>query len=231
MIENWPDGGDGRPHRSESEESREYLDLVGSLADAAEARESPGDSRRPGGAAPELAGQARHLATIAALERRIAELEPLGARLADTEQRRVALEVQIRTVEEERDRLASERIERAALKRRNDRLEHELARTRELSETAQRELNETRQHVMQDQESTQDWSREALRLRKQLDEAERRATDARRRLKTAGDALGLAVDGSRPVRRGDLVRLAQLMVLDSGSADAMVDEVRKLFPR
>lgn len=212
---------DIRSHHLDEDQLEELLNQV-------RTNHPPAPASPPGAAAETSpAGDS----TIALLEQRIAELEPLSHRLADTEKRRMDLEVQLRVIREERDALAAERVERAALKRRNERLEHELARTRELSETAMRELSETRQHVQSDMETSKDWSREALRLRKQVEKLELAATENRRRLKSAGEALRSAVDGNRPVRRGDLVRLAELMVVDSGDADAVVNEVRRLFPR
>lgn len=227
-----PEDGDGRADQPRRRDFKQPLDLYDS-------------SPEPQGDAPTLpaprpqaelvtttAGlNASEGETIAALQRRVAELEPLNERLADTEQRHVALEVQMRLLQEERDTLAAERVERAALKRRNERLENELERTRKMSETAMRELSETRMHAEDTQEASKDWSREALRLRKQLENSEQASVESRRRLKAAGDALAGAVDGVRPVRRQDLVRLAKLMAVESGDADAMIEEVRRLFPR
>ena len=228
----WPEEVDGQPDQARRREFKQPLDLYDSSSvQPDEPAVAPPPRPAPAAAEPPGASSNSDRETIAALQRRVAELEPLNERLADTEQRRVALEVQMRVLQEERDALAAERVERAALKRRNERLEHELERTRKMSETAMRELSETRMHAEDTQEASKDWSREALRLRKQLENSEQASIESRRRLKAAGEALAGAVDGARPVRRGDLVRLANLMAVDAGDADAMIDEVRRLFPR
>ncbi|QDU65406.1 hypothetical protein [Engelhardtia mirabilis] len=236
MANEWHEAGDGQTERGQRPELKQPLDLYDSDTHVerqpVHSTEPPAPLPAPWTAVPVGSGAAGpEQQTIAALQRRIAELEPLSERLADTEQRRMSLEVQMRLLQEERDKLAAERVERAALKRRNERLETELNRARQMSETALRELSETRMHAEDTQEASKDWSREALRLRKQLENSEHATIEARRRLKAAGDALHSAVDGIRPVRRGDLVRLAKLMTVDAGDADAMVEEVRRLFPR
>jgi len=199
-------------------EFNELLDLVSS-ADSS----PPGPPGRP---APPPGGE---LQTIERLRCRVAELEPLGDRLADTEQRRVALVVQMRVLQEERDALAAERVERAALKRRVQRLEEELQRTRQSEESAERELSQTRMHMQDVDAHSGDWAKEAMQLRKKVDAANAALDASRQRLKAGGDALHGIVDGGRAVRRQDLRRLANLMAVESGDADAMVNELRHLF--
>ena len=139
----------------------------------------------------------------------------LEQRLADTEQRRMAAEVRIRVLEEERAKMIAEARDRLGLTRRIERLRNELRRQRDEREGVERELSESRFRIVE-QESSLGQLRQAEEQRDALAEV----------IDLVAERFEEVIDGTRPITRSGLRSLVEAMRLTPHKAvDAVKREV------
>lgn len=126
----------------------------------------------------------------------------LEQRLADTEQRRIAAEVRIRVLEEERAKMISEARDRLGLTRRIERLRSELRKQRNENDGVTRELSESRFRLVE-QETNLVRLRAAESAREQLADV----------VDLVAERLEEVIDGTRGISKAGLRSLVEAMRL------------------